>query len=72
MKKNRPIEVTINEDKRDDKDVLIIKVKEKEVGVVFPTDDGGFLAKLFDYRPIRVKNQNEAIEILLQNYNLHY
>ncbi|KRK48234.1 DUF2969 family protein [Secundilactobacillus kimchicus] len=71
-KKNRPVEVAIDEDNRDGKDVLVIKVKEKEVGVVTPTDDGGFAAKLFDDRPIRVKTQNEAVELLLSNYNLHH
>lgn len=71
-KKNRPVEVAIDEESRDGKDVLVIKVKEKEVGVVTPTDDGGFSAQLFEERPVRVKTQDEAVEMLLQNYNLHH
>lgn len=71
-KKNRPVEVAIDEEKRNNQDVLVIRVKEKEVGVVTPSDDGGFLAQLFEERPVRVKKQDEAVELLLQNYNLHH
>lgn len=71
-KRNRPVEVTIDEEKRDGQEVLVVRIKDKEIGVVIPSGDGGYLAQLFTERPVRVKMQDEAVALLLENYNLHH
>ncbi|KRM58003.1 DUF2969 domain-containing protein [Secundilactobacillus malefermentans] len=70
-KKNRPIEVNIEE--REDGDITVtdVLIGESKIGEVRPADDR-FDASLEGESPMRYKTLDEAVESLLKEYHLHH
>ncbi len=70
-KKNRPIEVNIEEHEDAGVTIIDVLVGQIKIGEVRPVEDR-FDAKLEGESTMRFKTLDEAVESLLMEYNLHH
>lgn len=71
-KKKQPVGVDIDDITIEGVDGLQLSINGDVIGVVMPLDSGSFEAQIGSDRPVKVKTQDEAVEYLIQTYNLHH
>lgn len=71
-KKKQPVGVAIDDVTIKGVDGLQLSINDDVIGTVMPLENGSFNAQIGSDRPVKVKTQDEAIEYLIQTYNLHH
>ncbi|MCH5462093.1 DUF2969 domain-containing protein [Lactobacillus sp. LC28-10] len=71
-KKKQPVGVAIDDVTIKGVDGLQLSIDNEVIGTVLPLENGSFEAQIGSDRPVKIKTQDEAIEYLIQAYNLHH
>lgn len=71
-KKKQPVGVAIDDVTIKGADGLQVSINDTIVGTAVVLENGSFEVQYGSDRAVKVKTQDEAIEYLIQTYNLHH